>query len=107
MAKQYVVSIPGGTASTSILVTQTGILKRAVMVAVDGAAGSWELSLSGTSQISSASPDTGVLARIRLGTVLGGLYTAVFEMAVPVKNFNYLYLHCTGAGNVGELILTI
>jgi hypothetical protein len=104
-AKQYVVSIAGGTATVAITMTQNGSLKSATMVAADGAAGSWELSLSSTPQIASATPDTSVLARIRLGTILGGLYQAFFQMNVPVKAFQIVYLHCTGAGNVGELTL--
>jgi len=103
--KQYVVSIAGGTATVAITMTQNGTLKSACMSAADGAAGSWELSLSSTPQISSATPDTSVLARLRLGTILGGTYFAQFPLGVPVKAFQIVYLHCTGAGNVGELTL--
>lgn|SRR5678816_1808125 len=104
-AKQYVVSVAGGTATVAVTMTQNGSLKSAQFSIADGAAGSWELSLSGTSQISSATPDTSVLARARLGTILGGTYFANFPMNVPVKAFQIVYLHCTGAGNVGELTL--
>jgi len=104
-AKQYVVSVAGGTATVAITMTQNGSLKSVAMSAADGAAGSWELSLSSTPQISSATPDTSVLARIRLGTILGGTYFANFLMNVPVKAFQIIYLHCTGAGNVGELTI--
>jgi len=104
-AKQYVISIAGGTATASITMTQNGSLKSACFSIADGAAGSWELSLSSSSQIASATPDTSVLARARLGTILGGTYFAQFPLAVPVKAFQIVYLHCTGAGNVGELTL--
>jgi len=103
--KQYVISIAGGTATASITMTQNGTLKSAAMVFAAGAAGSWELSLSSSSQIASATPDTSVLARIRVGTILGGTYNVVFPLNVPVKAFQIVYLHCTGAGNVGELTL--
>jgi len=105
-AKQYVASIAGGTATLAITMTANGKLTNVAMSAADGAAGSWELSLSSTSQIASATPDTSVLARIRLGTILGGTYFANFPLNVPVKAFQIVYIHCTGAGNVGEVTLT-
>ena len=104
-AKQYVVSIPGGTATTAVTMTQNGSLKNWAVSVADGAAGSWELSLSSTPQISSATPDTSVLARVRLGTILGGTYFASIPLNTPVKAFQIVYVHCTGAGNVGESIL--
>jgi hypothetical protein len=105
-SRSYVVSIPGGTATTSIQIQGSGTLKQAYMSIVPAAAGTWELSLSGTSQISSASPDTSVIARVRVSATTPSAL-ARFEFQVPVKAFQTVYLHCTGAGNVGELTLIV
>jgi len=76
------------------------------MSIVTAAAGSWELSKSSTSQIATTAPDVSVLARSRIGATAGNIFV-VFEMTVPVKILDYLYLHCTGAGNVGEVSIFI
>jgi hypothetical protein len=105
--RSYVVSIPGGTATTSVQIQGSGTLKQVYMSIVPAAAGTWELSLSSTSQISSAAPDTSVLARVRISATTPSSGLARFELQVPVKAFQTLYLHCTGAGNVGELVLIV
>jgi hypothetical protein len=102
-----VTSIAGGTATATITVPVSGTLKRAVMSFVTAAAGSWELSRSSTSQIATTAPDVSVLARARIGATAAGSVPTTFEMSVPVKVLDLLYLHCTGAGNVGELNLYI
>jgi hypothetical protein len=110
--RSVVVSIAGGTATATITVPVTGKLTKAIMSAIPAAAGTWELSKNGTSQIATTSPDVGVLARTRLAaplTSVGAVPTtqSVFELNAPVKQLDTLYLHCTGAGNVGELTLVI
>jgi hypothetical protein len=76
------------------------------MSAVDAAAGTWELSLSGTSQIGTTAPTKDVLGRLRLsGTA--GQRQATFELSVPVVAFQNIYLHCTGAGNVGDVTIVV
>lgn len=110
--RSVVVSIAGGTATATITVPVSGKLSKAIMSAIPAAAGSWELSRNGTSQIATTAPDVGVLARWRAAAPLsavGALPTshAVFELNVPVKQLDVLYLHCTGTGNVGELTLII
>jgi hypothetical protein len=75
------------------------------MSIIGAAAGSWELSKSSTSQIATTSPDVSVLARMRVGASVPNV--GVFDLGVPVKVLDNLYLHCTGAGNVGELNLII
>lgn len=105
--RSLVVSIAGGTATATIQVPVSGKLTEVVMSAVTAAAGSWELSKSGTSQIATTSPDSGVIARTRIGATAGGQANAVFHPNMAVKILDYLYLHCTGAGNVGELTLII
>jgi len=101
-----VTSIAGGTATATIQVPVSGTVRRVVMSFVTAAAGSWELSKSSTSQIATTAPDVSVLARARIGATAGNGST-IFEMNVPVKILDYLYLHCTGAGNVGELNIYI
>lgn len=76
------------------------------MSIVTAAAGSWELSANGTSQIATTSPDIGVLARARIGATAGNM-PLTFLLNRAVKQLDNLYLHCTGAGNVGELTLII
>jgi len=104
--RTYTVSIPGGTASTSIQIQSSGTLKRFIMSIISAAAGTWELSLNSASQIASATPAADVIARVR---VLGaaGTQNVVVDTSVPVKAFQTVYLHCTGAGNVGELMLQV
>jgi hypothetical protein len=105
--RTIVTSIAGGTATATIAMPQTGKIVRAVMSIVTAAAGSWELSKSSTSQIATTSPDVSVLARARIGATASGTNTAVFELGTPIKVLDNIYLHCTGAGNVGELNLVI
>lgn len=105
--RSLVVSIAGGTATATIQVPLTGKLTEADFSAVTAAAGTWELSTSGTSQIATTAPDSGVLARMRIGATAGGNAFNRFVLNKPVKILDNLYLHCTGAGNVGELTLVI
>jgi len=105
--RSLVTSIAGGTATATIQIPVTGKIARAVMSAVTAAAGTWELSKSSTSQIATTAPDVSVLARMRFGATAGGNAVNVFELNVPVKILDYVYLHCTGAGNVGELTLVL
>jgi len=102
-----VTSIAGGTATATIQMPQSGKISKVIMSIVTAAAGSWELSKSSTSQIATTSPDVSVLARARIGATASGTNTAIFELGVPVRVLDNLYLHCTGAGNVGELNLVI
>jgi hypothetical protein len=103
--RNYVVDIPGGTATTSVQMQENGTLKQIFFSAIGAIAGSWELSRNPLSQIGTAAPASDVIARLRLLT--NGQCVAVFDAAIKVRAFEYLYLHCTGAGNVGELNLTV
>lgn len=75
------------------------------MDGIGAAAGSWELSKSSTSQIATAIPDSGVLLRKRFAAAAAAPTHA--ELNVPVKTLDYLYIHSTGAGNVGEVTIRI
>lgn len=104
-SKNYVVDIAGGTATATYQMTQSGKLKTWAVNGVAAAAGSYELSLSGTSQIGTAAPDSNVLARFRISGTAGSFATQIPLPNVPVKILQYVYVHCTGAANVGESIL--
>jgi hypothetical protein len=107
MARTYVVDIAGGTATVTVQMQATQTLKSATWSGVGAAAGKWELSLSGTSQIGTAQPDSNVIARISLGVLTsGGTFAVQMPINLPVKAFQSIYVHCTGAGNVGTVTLS-
>jgi hypothetical protein len=70
------------------------------------AAGKIELSLSATSQIGTAQPDSNVLARLSAGANTTGQSVIDVPIRVPVKAFQSIYVHCTGAGNLGTYVLS-
>jgi hypothetical protein len=107
MARQYVVDIAGGTATATVQCQATQTLKSATWTGVAAAAGKWELSYSGTPQIGTAQPDNNVMARISLGVLTsGGTIAVQMPINMPVKAFQSIYVHCTGAGNLGTVTLS-
>jgi hypothetical protein len=107
MARTYVVDIAGGTATATVQMQASQTLKSATWSGVGAAAGKWELSLSGTSQIGTAQPDVNVISRISLGVLTsGGTFGVQQPINLPVKAFQSIYVHCTGAGNLGTLTLS-
>ena len=107
MARTYVADIAGGTATVTVQMQATQTLKSATWSGVGAAAGKWELSLSGTSQIGTAQPDSNVIARISLGVLTsGGTFAVQQPISLPVKAFQSIYVHCTGSGNLGTLTLS-
>jgi hypothetical protein len=103
--RSVVLSVTAATSQT-IQMPISGTIRGVYMSAVTAAAGSWELSTSSTSQISTGSPDTGVLARMRIGATAGN-QNIFFPLNRSVKILDNLYIHTTGAGNVGELTIFI
>lgn len=103
--RSVVLSVTAATSQT-IQMPVSGKISGVLMSAVTAAAGSWELSTSSTSQIATGSPDTGVLARIRIGAT-AGMQNVYFPLDRAVKILDNLYIHTTGAGNVGEITLFI
>ena len=104
MARAYIADIAGGTATATIQIQASQTLKNFVVSWVNAAAGKIELSLSGTSQIGTAQPDTNVLARVSCSA--GANQAAVnVPINAPVKAFQSVYVHCTGAGNLGTAVL--
>jgi hypothetical protein len=107
MARTYVVDIAGGTASVTVQCQASQTLKSATWSGVGAAAGKWELSYSSSSQIGTAQPDSNVVARISLGVLTsGGTFGVQMPINMPVKAFQSIYVHCTGAGNLGTLTLS-
>lgn len=105
MARQYVCDIAGGTATATIQVQQRQTLKNFSVTWVNAAAGKIELSTSGTSQIGTAQPDVNVMARVSCSA---GANTSAIEIPIslPVVAFQSIYIHCTGAGNLGTAVLS-
>lgn len=106
-ARAYVADVPGGTATTTIQIQGTQTLTECDMSLANVAAGKVELSLSSTSQIGTAQPDSNVLARanVAAGGATGPTTFHQFKLQQPVKAFQSIYVHCTGAGNLGTVTL--
>jgi hypothetical protein len=101
--RSIVLSVTAATSQT-IQMPQTGTITGVMVSIVTAAAGSWELSTSSTSQIATGSPDTGVKARWRIGATAGNQISYI-PLGMAVKVLDNLYIHTTGAGNVGEITL--
>jgi len=106
MARQYVVDIAGGTATATVQIQQRQTLKRMDVTWVNAAAGKIELSLSGTSQIGTAQPDSNVLARVSCSAGANQSYASIPLTNASVAPFQSIYVHCTGAGNLGTAVIT-
>jgi hypothetical protein len=104
MARTYVADVAGGTATATIQIQGAQTLKEWMITWVNAAAGKIELSLSGTSQIGTAQPDNNVLGRVSCSAG-ANTSTATIPLRAPVKAFQSIYVHCTGAGNLGTSVL--
>jgi hypothetical protein len=104
MARPYIADIAGGTATVTIQMQGKQTLKNWTVSWVNAAAGKIELSLSGTSQIGTAQPDSNVVARVSCGA--SGQSQVSIPISVPVVAFQSVYVHCTGAGNLGTSVLS-
>ena len=104
-ARNYIADVAGGTATVTIQIQGTQTLKQWDVSWLNAAVGKIELSLSGTSQIGTAQPDTNVVARLSCSAG-GNQAFASLPIRVPVKAFQSIYVHCTGAGNLGTSVLS-
>lgn len=104
MARAYIADIAGGTATATIQIQATQTLKNWSVSWVNAAAGKIELSLSGTSQIGTAQPDNNVIGRVSCSAGANTAYANI-PINMPVKAFQSVYVHCTGAGNLGTSVL--
>jgi hypothetical protein len=104
VARSYIADIAGGTATVTIQLQGSQTLKEFAVSWVNAAAGKIELSMSSASQIGTAQPDSNVLARVSCSA---GANTASMTLPIraPVKAFQNIYIHCTGAGNLGTAVL--
>lgn len=105
-ARSYVADIAGGTATVTIQIQGTQTLKNFAWSAMNAAAGKYELSYSSSSQIGTAQPDSNVIARVSIGANTTGNTSAVYPIRMPVKAFQSVYVHCTGTGNLGTIVLS-
>jgi len=105
MARAYVVDIAGGTATATVQIQGTQTLKNFTASWVNAAAGKIELSYSGSSQIGTAQPDNNVIARVS-ASAGANQATVQIPIQMPVKAFQSIYVHCTGAGNLGTAVLS-
>ena len=107
MARAYVVDIAGGTATATVQMQAKQTLRSVTFTWTPAAAGKFELSYSSTSQIGTAQPDSNVLARVNIGvTTSGGASGITIPINMPVIAFQSIYIHCTGAGNLGTAVLS-
>lgn len=105
MARSYIADIAGGTATATIQIQGSQTFKDWTVSYMNAAAGKIELSMSSTSQIGTAQPDSNVVARVSVGANTTGNVIATIPIRVPVKAFQNIYVHCTGSGNLGTSIL--
>jgi len=105
MARAYVADIAGGTATATIQIQGRQTFKNWSISWVNAAAGKIELSTSGTSQIGTAQPDSNVIARVSCSA---GANQATIHVPItlPAIAFQSVYVHCTGAGNLGTSVLS-
>ncbi len=86
---------------------QKQTLKWVTFTWTPAAAGKFELSTSGTAQIGTAQPDINVIARVNIGVLTsGGAAGVTIPINLPVVAFQSIYIHCTGAGNLGTAVLS-
>jgi len=101
--RTYIVDVAGGTATATVQMTGRQTLKQALFTWVNAAAGKIELSTVSASQIGTAQPTADVIARVSAGA--SGQSAVNVPINVPVQPFENLYVHCTGAGNLGTVTL--
>ena len=104
-SRSYVADIAGGTATVTIQMQARQTLKRLLLSWANAAAGKIELSTSGTSQIGTAQPDVNVIARVSCNAGTNEAFADI-PINLPVVAFQSIYLHCTGAGNLGTAVLS-
>lgn len=103
--RAYVVDIAGGSSTATVQIQGGQTLKNLTLSWVNAAAGKIELSTSGTSQIGTAQPDNNVIARVSCSAG-GNTASATIPIRLPVRAFQSIYIHCTGAGNLGTAVLS-
>jgi hypothetical protein len=105
MARPYIASIAGGTATVTIQIQGSQTFRNWTVSALAAAVGAYELSTSPTSQIGTTQPDPSVIARVSMPGATTGVVALTVPISLPVKAFMNVYVHCTGTGNVGTSML--
>jgi len=85
--------------------TEGGTIRQLLLSYLSTAAGKIELSRSVTSQIGTAQPTKEVILRVNASATAGNV-TQRIDVNIPVKAFDYLYIHQTGTGNLGSATLS-
>jgi hypothetical protein len=106
MARSYIADIAGGTATATIQIQGRQTFRNWTVSQMNVATGKTELSMSATSQIGTAQPDSNVVARLSVGANTTGNTVVVVPINVPVTAFQNIYVHCTGSGNLGTSVLS-
>lgn len=109
--RAYAIDLPGGTATNSVQIQAAGTLKNIALSIHSAAAGKVEVSRSATSQIGTAQPTKDVIARANQSGTAGD-QDIVFDFPskfpeVTFKAFDLLYIHQTGAGNLGSVSFVV
>lgn len=108
MARIYIADLPGGTATTPVQIQGAQKLKKALVTFLSAAVGKIEISVSPTSQIGTAQPTDDVLARVNCSATAGNVVAEcdlTGSAKGSVKAFQTVYVHQTGAGNLGSVSL--
>lgn len=84
--------------------TEGGTIQRATLSFLSAAVGKIEISKIVTSQIGTGQPTKDVLARINCSATAGNVVVVV-PLKQTVKVLDNIYIHQTGAGNLGNIIL--
>jgi len=86
--------------------TATQTLKHVLLTITNAAAGAVEISTSPTSQIATAQPTADVIARLKQSATAGPAQQVEFTVNLPRRILDFVYVHQTGAGNLGEITLS-
>lgn len=100
--RRYIVDLVGGTATASVQMTESGTIQNATLSFLSAAVGKIEISRSPASQIGTAQPTADVLARVNCSATAGNVALNI-PLSEKAKAFEYLYVHQTGAGNLGNI----
>jgi hypothetical protein len=108
--RSYVCDLAGGTTTAQVQITQSGTLKRLTASWLSAAAGKIEFSRSSVSQIGTAQPTIDVLGRLNSSATAGNVVAVIELDKTPLRSFkafDILYIHQTGAGNLGSVSFEI
>ena len=102
--RTYVVDLAGGTATNTVQITDAQTLKLATFSFISAAVGKIELSKSVGPQIGTVQPTRDVIARLNCSATAGNVVVNL-PISVSVKPLDSIYVHTTGAGNLGTVTL--